>query len=162
MGMQATTRSLAGTTLLLAGFLGCLGCSRSAGERRLLTGRVTLNGQPVSGGTLRFYPAAARLREQAAYQVRIRPDGSYTAAGVPLGKMKVTVDTRIVQATAEALEQMTASAGKTRVPAPPFSPPGAYVEVPAKYTNPKTTDLRVEVTGGEQQQDFALDGKGTP
>jgi hypothetical protein len=142
--------------LLLAGSLNFLGCSRPVGERRLLTGRVTLNGQPITGGTLKFYAPGVGLKEQAAYQVRIRPDGTYTAQGVPAGKMKVTVDTQIVKATAAALEKMKESADKSRVRAPEGGSPGTYVQIPAKYTNPKTTDLHLEVKGGDQQHDFAL------
>lgn len=139
---------------LLAGCVILGGCSNSGPPPAKLTGTVTLNGRPVTGGTMKFFSPTSKLKEQPSFQCMIRPDGTYTAAGVPHGKLKVTVSTESVRTTAEAREKMRAGGENRRQDSRTVGTAGSvgtYMEIPAKYANPKQTDLVVEIIGGEQE-----------
>jgi hypothetical protein len=134
-----------------------VGCG-SKSKTNDLSGKVTYNGNPVTGGTLKFYPANGKGTPVTA---SLTKDGTYTVGNLPQGKMKVTVETEFLR-------------GKTpgyRVPGGGKLPPGTklpdvdtsslpvYKQVPRKYAFEKTTPLDCEVTGGQQEVNFELSGK---
>ena len=77
-------------SLLLASVGGCSGGGGPPSGG--VTGKVTVDGQPVTGGSIRFYPVSADSKSKASGGV-IGPDGSYAVPDAPLGACTVTVDT---------------------------------------------------------------------
>jgi hypothetical protein len=140
-----------------------------------LHGKVTIKGQPVTGGKLIFL---AKDGKESVLQ--ILPDGTYKG-NLPLGEMQVGIDTEIVK---QGLEMQQ---GKFGTPPAGFMKPSEefiakakekggvgvtptkedfagspqsgmkYVPVPEKYRNPKGSGLTVTVQAGEQKKDFPLD-----
>jgi hypothetical protein len=142
---------------------GCKGGPAGQTEPTGLTGKVTYNGNPVTGGVLKFYfPNMAN--NQPVSRTPIKEDGSYSTKGIPVGKLKVVVDTAVVKAVEEQRGRMAAQPPPKPIkdaPAPPSGgmmprSMGIYVEIPAKYTSPKRTPLSVEIHEGDQTKDFNL------
>jgi hypothetical protein len=120
------------------------------------TGRVTLGGKPLPGAIVRFVPktggrdARAVTDQSGVYQMstvvpRVAPDKS---KGVVPGEYVVVI---------------------SRVAMPDGTPPpadiidendaiakGARQSVPAKYTNPETSPLKVRVAPPKAENDFKL------
>lgn len=115
--------------------LAMVGCSKT--DKRLVVyaaeGRVTWKGKPLAGAQLAFYPQGASTdattvtpRAQTDAEGRFKVKTYETADGAPEGEYAVTV-----------------------LYYPMEKKDGGWVAganaVPAKYSNPKTTDLRVQV-----------------
>jgi hypothetical protein len=66
---------LAGLTLA-----GVVGCGDGRPRRVAVAGRVTIDGQPLTTGNIRFYPAANRAATAA-----IQPDGRFTLSTYDFG-----------------------------------------------------------------------------
>ncbi len=120
-------RSLTGGGLLLA-VAACLvlGC----GNQRVVytvTGKVTFRGAPVTEGTILFLNPTT----QDANQVPLGTHGTYTIK-VPPGSYKVVVQPTLVQI------------GGQKGP-PDYVLKGAD-DIPERYRQPETTDLRAEIT----------------
>ncbi len=101
-----------------------------------VSGTVTMDGTPLPVGTVVFHPTG----EGATAYGSIDKDGSYavrsgTDQGLVLGEYVVTV---------------VATTGP---------PPDGKLLTPTRYGNPKTSDLRCEVTAGSNRFDIALTGK---
>lgn len=126
--------------LLLAGVFAFAGCN--FGAFNPVKGKVTVNGQPLSGGDVAFYPAAAG-GSQAHILGTIGPDGAYTMTtngrgGVPKGKYKVTINT------------LSAAGGPATDPSKPLVPNQSAGYQPRRlanmrYENQTQTDLTIEV-----------------
>lgn len=80
------TPRIASAAVLVALLIPIAGCGTKKTTGSSLSGKVTLNGQPVKGGTLQFYS------EAGAYTASIDGDGNYNLPDVPVGEMTVTVD----------------------------------------------------------------------
>ena len=65
--------------------VGCGSGPRTASAN--LSGKVLLNGEPVTGGTLAFHTA-----DSGAYSAQIDEQGNYRAVDLPVGEVTVTVD----------------------------------------------------------------------
>jgi hypothetical protein len=144
-------------------FLGCKTDNYGQTEPTRLSGKVTYNGNPVTGGVIKFFlPSVGKTRVAAT--ARIKPDGTYQAAGLPVGKFQVAIDTEAVKKVDEMREKTTVTAppkiAKDAAPPPSggMKPPslGVYVEIPGRYANPRTSKLTVEIQAGEQTKDFIL------
>ncbi len=98
-----------------------------------LSGKVTFNGKPVTGGVIRLTGA-----DGAGIGTEITLDGGYKFKFVKPGEYAVTVDT-------EGLNN-------------PTKPNPAYVMLPAKFRDPKTSALKIEVKKGESTQDIDING----
>jgi len=94
-----------------------------------VSGTVTLNGVPLTHGTLQFHPARGAIG-----YATIQEDGSYSAhlgnqEGLPAGDYTVTVH------------------AKTE---------GGASMVPPKYTDPKLSDKKVTVADGDVEFNIDL------
>jgi hypothetical protein len=123
-----------------------------------LSGKVTYNGDPVTGGTVTFYPADGK---GAPFSAALSREGTYTVGNLPKGKMKVTVETESLKGKTPGYR--VPGGGKlppgTKVPEVDTSNVPVYVRVPRKYAYYKTTTLGGEVAGGKQEVNFELSGK---
>jgi hypothetical protein len=103
----------------------------------VVEGKVTYKGKPLPAGTIAFHPAKGK-----PVKAVIKEDGSYTAKDVPVGQVRVTIETESVKKAAKK---------KDKVEKAP-----KYVAIPLKYGDPKTTPLVVEVKAGRQIADIQL------
>jgi hypothetical protein len=111
-----------------------------------VSGSVTLDGKPLPQGTVQFVPNAAQGTAGAPAVGSIGPDGRYTLQtaghdGAIVGHHKVRVDAR--RTPKDYMDTM---------------PPSL---IPAKYNDPDTSGLVVEVKGGEKNQ-IPLELKSAP
>jgi hypothetical protein len=123
--------------LLLAALVAAAGCSGDVATGTV-TGTVTLDGQPLKEGVVRFVPADGK-GQTASAEVR---DGKFTAA-VPRGEMRVEFS------APKAVRQ-------TKMYDTPDSPVGEETAelLPARYNVQST--LKVTVKGGSQAEKFEL------
>jgi hypothetical protein len=109
-----------------------------------IRGHVTVDGQPLRGGRICFYPADG----SPPYVGNVRPpDGWYEVPPVPVGRARVTVDTDFIRDWLPG--------GKAPLK-PPWAKDLVYVPLPAHYRDPATSGLSCEVQPGTQTCDFAL------
>lgn len=118
---------------LLSAAVGC-----GTGSGATVTGTVTLHGRPLDRGTVTFHPVESG---PIAYGM-IGMDGSYTLQtgarpGLDAGKYVATV-----VATTDAPPSSPDSTGK--------------LLTPARYGDPKQSDLHCEVKPGHNQLDLPL------
>ncbi len=149
--------------------LGAVGCGSKTAT---VSGKVTLNGEPLKGGNVTF----ARSDGQPTVSSPIGEDGSYKAENVPVGTANVCVETKSLN-PALTLPKMAGNkpAGplvnkpsdpNVKLPEgynPDKSGTGSkvhlYVAIPDKYADPKTTDITYEVKSGKQEKTIELTNK---
>jgi len=134
-----------------------IGCgSRGLGK---VTGKVTVGGVPVAGGTIMFYPAEGSGAVGAVGQ-----DGVYTLTthkpgdGATIGSHKVAIHaTSVGPGTMEVpkslddeLRGSPANAGKVLVPGK------VTWLVPEKYSTPDQSPLTAQVKAGNNTIDFEI------
>ena len=152
--------------------LGCKQGNPNAPAR--VTGQVTYNGSPVTGGNVYFHP-----KEGGAIPAPIGPDGRYTAFDILDGEMVVTVETESINPDKKQPEYrgykgggpskmyggkagggavVPKGKGMEMSPAPESSPGvnTKYMKIPAKYADPKTSGLTVTLVKGEQTHNIDL------
>ena len=95
-------------------------------------GKVTYQGKPLPGGTVQFHAPKGK-----PVVAKIDAEGSYSAPAVPVGPVKITVETTSVKPKA---------GGK----------PGNYIPIPVKYASPETSGLTLTVQEGKQRHDIEL------
>jgi hypothetical protein len=133
--------------LLVLLLVALAGCSR---PKATVTGKVTYKGDPVPAGTVSFFGS----RDQVA-SAALRPDGSYEAAGVPVGEVKVTVTTPLPGPSQEQLAK-NPMVQERRQGGNMVLPSEKTVAVPTKYSLPGTSGLSLTVVEGSQPFDIPL------
>jgi hypothetical protein len=129
--------------LLIATLEGC-GGSKPGGT---VNGKVSYKGESVPAGMVTFFGSTADRVASAS----IAKDGTYTASGVPVGKVTVTVTTPMPGPTEEQikkngfLKRKNIKASTDKV-----------VSVPAKFANAATSHLSLTVSEGSQPYDIEL------
>jgi hypothetical protein len=156
---------------LAAALVALAGCKKeNPNAPARLSGKVTHNGNLVTGGTITFHP-----KEGAPFQVGIGADGTYRAVDVPIGEAAVSIETESINPNAKKQEYRgsgmagmygkagggAAGAPKGKVNSKSPAPEGAsmageYVKIPAKYADPAKSGLSVKLERGEQKKDFEL------
>jgi hypothetical protein len=116
------------------------GCSKTS-NRGTVTGTVTLDGQPLHAGIIRFIPADG----QTATAETAIADGKFSAV-IPPGDKKISISAPKV-------------AGKKRMYDATSGPEVDAVQelLPARYN--VQTELTLTVSAGAQQKDFTLTSK---
>lgn len=111
--------------LIPFGLVGC-GPEQPVDENRTsISGTVTLNGEPLKGGTIRFDSTELHLGTSAA----IGEGGRYATNRIPLGQNTVTIETESLQ----------------------FGSPRLYTKIPMKYADPTASGLSVDVKEGANE-----------
>jgi hypothetical protein len=138
--------------LLLAGLTGCSG--QSWGK---ITGKVTVNDKPVTSGRITFMHDDGRTA-----LAEIKPDGSYSLEKIPVGKLKVGIESMNFAAY-EAKMPKRKEGGKMQDPNDPgaatptaLTKSGATPWVPTRYNEPKSSGLTADVKDGDNKIDFPL------
>jgi hypothetical protein len=162
-----------------------VGCGAKRPSSAVISGKVTYNGAPVSGGVVTFHS------KEGVYVSGISTDGAFNAADLPEGEMIVTIETESVNPAkkqhvyeakagaaggqiakqyakaggAEAAAKGTAipkGAGKdtktqsTPGDGAPQAEAAVYVKIPEKYADKKSSPLKVTMHSGSQSQNFEL------
>jgi hypothetical protein len=152
VGARSLRRARWGLALLL--MFGAAGCS-SHGS---VSGKVSHKGQALGGGTVIFF---SQGKESATST--ISPDGSYTIAKIPIGPVKIAVETSSAK-PASAPKGMMPPAGANVPPDAQNSPiyggqrpaGGKYVPIPENYADPDKSNLTYTVKSGAQSYNIDL------
>ncbi len=92
--MFTSRHSLVVAVFALLAFL-IVGPHAAAGDKTSsVTGKITLDGKPLPGGTIIFYPAG----DDQFVGTKIKEDGSFKLDRVPVGKHKVAIESKGVPA----------------------------------------------------------------
>jgi hypothetical protein len=139
---------LAGWGLLGLAFLLLAGCSPPSGT---VSGKVTIGGQTVPGGSVSFVPPEGKGTQIA----EISEDGSYTVRNLPPGKAAIIVETK------SAAPPAAPGGVRMNMPAGAPNAPGAdagkrYVAIPEAYSSAETSGLSYEVKAGKQEHNIDL------
>jgi hypothetical protein len=145
---------LTGLTLLFLSTL-LAGCSGS-GKSNTVQGKVTLDGQPVSGVVTFIGPSKKKEAEKSS-PINLA-DGMYSISDPELGVNTIIITGGLggggpgVGATRQPtgdMTKMTKDMMKDMTPQTGVAPP-------EKYANPATSGLSLEVKGGKQVHDLPL------
>lgn len=124
-----TRKHPAGLSVCLAALtLAAAGCGPSWAT---VSGKVTVQGKPVTVGTVLFVDANSQIATG-----KLDSEGHYTAQRVPLGSLKVAVQTL-------RPEQVRGKAANA-------------VPVPQQYTDPDTSGLTCDVQRRQQEYNIEL------
>jgi len=134
------SRSLCRAGLALGGFLVAVllvGCEAKVAE---VSGKVTYKDKPLGSGVVMFIGSHDNATGS------IDASGNYIVAKAPVGPCKVAVQT-FAPSGGGTGPKGTATSSMTVEGAPP--PPGPYVAIPEKYSDPNQSGLTFEVKGGK-------------
>jgi hypothetical protein len=121
------------------------GCQKGPPEITILSGRVTLDGKPVTAGTVNVVSADDIVRTSGT----INPDGTYSIVGAPVGPVKLAVFTEDFRVL---LPEPGSGATKPR-------PNPLYVATPKKYEKFETAELSATIPRGKATYDIELKSK---
>jgi len=113
------------------------GCPKDKGAKNSVSGKVTLDGQPVKG-TVIFKYADGQEKPSP-----LGPQGNYMIPDPPTGQVKILVRGMGGAAAPKGAEGPNAGTG-------------SGVEPPSKYGDERTTDLTYEVKPGKHTKDLTL------
>jgi hypothetical protein len=154
MNMVRVARKLRSLTAVGACFAltALLGCGGGNGTKASLTGKVTYNSAPVTGGTISLIPTSG-ASSGVPFPVTIKPDGTFDVGDAPMGPMKVTIETDSVSSAAPSFPMPKGA----NVPDPPkeTGPVAKKVVIPPKYAKPETSGLTWD-TKTEKTKNFNL------
>jgi hypothetical protein len=138
-----TRQYRAGLSACLAALvLAAAGCGPS---RATVSGKVTVHGKPVTAGTVLFVGANNQMATGT-----LDGEGRYVAPRVPMGSVKVAVQTL-------RPEQVNGAAANRPKDAPPLpSRVINLVPVPQKYADPETSELTCDVKQTQQEHNIDL------
>jgi len=111
-------------------------------ETGLVEGHVTYKGKPLEAGTIQFHPEKGK-----PIILKLQADGVYKGKDVPVGEVRVTVET-------ESVNPARAKDGDKKDAAP--AKDTKYQPIPVKFAKPDTSGLIAEVKKGKQTLDIDL------
>jgi hypothetical protein len=153
----------------LAALVLAAGCGDDGPKLVQVSGTVTVDGEPLARKTVRFYPepgtpgqgAGASTGEDGKFTlIAVRPGATRDVSGVPPGTYRVVVTEPMFP-----IEAPLPEAPADGSPAPAIGPPTptrkkpAGPGIPAAYTKPETTPLKVQVPEGGGVLDLPLSSK---
>jgi hypothetical protein len=110
---------------LVVAACGCGHKPQQIKDRASISGTVTFNGSPLPAGTVGLESASGPV----STAIPIGPGGTFSSDRAPLGKNFITVDTSSIH----------------------FGNPSAFVPIPEKYNNSRTSGLTVDVKPGANE-----------
>jgi len=158
MACSARLRLRLFSLVLFLSALTLAGCGPRVG---IVSGKVTYKNAPLPSGTITFIGGKGDKPQWSA----IAADGSYQVNNVPVGTVKVTVE------TTPPTNLPGVGGGAVKPPTVPGVPPppdssslgggdaakqGAYVPIPTKYKEAEQSGLSMEVKSGKQEKNWDL------
>ena len=140
--------------LILLSALSITGCGQVAHEipdtGATLEGSVTLNGTPI--------PLALIIvcSQTATSDTVVREEGKYKVLSVPLGLVKIGVDTEAMRGEVISRNMANAYKGPDGKMKEEQAKKLKFVPVPAKYADPDTSGLEIEIKKGVNTFDIVL------
>ena len=137
-------------------WLATIGCSQRS-DIAQVTGTITFEGNPVTHGTISFYPEAGGRPATG----KIGSDGTYVLStfanedGGSLGEYKVAIDAREVVNAPPEPKSLSEEISLAREPATRSTPKIKWI-VPEKYTSQANSGLTATIVEGANQIDFDL------
>jgi hypothetical protein len=143
-----------------------IGCGSSS-QSGIITGDVTLNGEPLKSGQV----SALNEKNEPVGSAMII-DGKYEIPNVPLGSVTLSVATHTPDGqpiTPDGQVKPPPRQGESAPPAnakikmegqPDSVDPKSIVPVPLKYMNPKEAGFSLTVVKGTNKYDLVMTGKG--
>ena len=122
-----------------------LGCG---GKKATVSGTVSYNGEKLGNGNITFIDANSN-----AATSQISADGSYIVTDVPVGTVKIQVETI---PTSEPASKNLMGMGSPSMQGSKQAQTGKYVKIPDKYKNAEKSGLTYEVKSGTQTHDINL------
>lgn len=119
------------------------GCGGGKDTKGGVTGKVMLDGKPVSGEVIFTCSDGKDLRSP------IGADGHYTIVGPPKGDAKIAVKSLVIGGSGPTTGPKVDTANMPSAGA-------AGVPAPAKYGNSATSGLTYNVKGGDEKYDITL------
>ena len=150
--------------LLAAGLpallLACCSSGDGINHGGSVSGKVTIDNEPVTAGNVLFVTEDGRLSAIG----RLRGDGTYTAPEPPLGPVRIAVQTETfrnrpaMQPTPGPRSGDGGVQGASRGIEPPDPKEIGiiYKEIPGKYEKPETSGLTYTVKKGNQEHNIPL------
>ena len=136
-----------GACFALAALAGCGG----DGAKAALTGKVSYNNAPVTGGTLTLIPATGM-----PFPITIKYDGSFDIGDAPVGLMKVTINTdNVASAQGYQMPRGMTPPKDMKMPEVDESKTPKKVAIPPKYKSADTSGLTWD-TAKERNKTFNL------
>jgi hypothetical protein len=132
--------------------LSSVGCGGASGT---VMGKVTYQGKPVVCGSVMVIGS-----DKLPHYGEIKEDGSYAVAGVPAGPAKLTVtslDPRTPPLARPDPARGTTTQRPTDTSWRPAVDPRKWFAIPDKYGDPEQSGLTLQVKGGSNPHDIALD-----
>jgi len=145
--------------LALAVLLGVTGCG--TGPTGSVSGKVSYLGNPVKGGNVIFSAQNGKKSVMAP----IGEDGSYTVSDVPVGDVKIAVQTKALGVLAATAKISSIPANSPMRSGSKISPEDAarrFVQIPDNYEDTESSGLTYVVQKGSQEHNITLSGKLTP
>jgi hypothetical protein len=148
----------------MTGLMLILGCGGTKTAK--VHGKVVYSGKPVTGGQIAFFSADdTKINPSRGV---INEDGTFTVEKVPVGRVKVSVDTRGLKeggrgvpgmpdqgkqmmppgGISDEMKQKMEGAGKSISPGT-VKISGTYVAIPAKFTDPEKSGLSFDINSGD-------------
>lgn len=140
--------------LILLSALSITGCGQVAHEipdtGATLEGSVTLNGTPI--------PLALIIvcSQTATSDTVVREEGNYKVLSVPLGLVKIGVDTEAMRGEVISRNMASAYKGPDGKMKEEQAKKLKFVPVPAKYADPETSGLEFEIIKGSNTFNIIL------
>jgi hypothetical protein len=135
---------------LSLGLLVLGGCA-SKKKAATLTGTITYNGQPLNGGTLKFYNTAG---ETPPFSLKVTQKGTFRSSDVPPGNYKIVVEGSpgfTPNTSGLSPEQLAAQKAEIEKRSTP-----ATIPFPDKYKKRTSTPLTAEVGASNQELKLEL------
>lgn len=148
---RRTSRWAAG--LALVAVLAVSGCGSSTGT---VTGTVKRkDGTVLKGGNVALITSKGQ-----SFSSPIGENGTYTVEKVPVGDVKITVETETLNPARSAARKYSAppsASGSTYTPPDPSAMAKRYVPIDLKCAEQGTTSLTYKVKGGNQTHEITVD-----
>lgn len=127
-------------------FYGALGCG---GGPTTVSGKVSYKGAPVTGGSIKFTFDGGK-EDSGGIDQR----GNYSLQVTSHGKARVSIETESIKGA--GVDALAPPGGeKLNVPAMPGGE-YTYVQIPARYADPGSSNLTVDVKTGTQTKNWEL------
>jgi hypothetical protein len=149
--MRSKTSPAGGPLVALACLL-VAGCgARGTGH---VSGKVEYDGRPLDGGTVFF-----AHENGAGFQSLIKPDGSYEVNKIPVGRVRIAVQTPKPYAGkggGEASVEGLPPEAQEQVKRETEGRQKTFTKIPDVYGDAEKSGLTLDVTGGDQTFDIKL------